>query len=408
MTGLAAITPLGNNAEIFWQGLTSCESGARAISLFEPKDHVTRFAAEVRDFQPEDYMARKDIRRTDRFTQFALAASEMAMNDARLKPESVTPHRIGCIIGSCFGGIGTYEKQFDIYRARGALRVSPFFIPMTLIDMAAGEVAIRLGIKGPNYATVSACASSSHAIGNSYHAIQRGDADAMVCGGAEASICGLIVAGLNSLKALSTRNDDPQGASRPFDKTRDGFVMGEGAGIVVLEHLKTAQERGARILAEVTGVGYSDDAYHITAPDKTGEGFARAMSLAMADAGLEPGAIDYINAHGTSTKHNDRIESLAIEKTFAQHAHKVQISSTKSMTGHLIGAAGGVEFVATVQTLRHALIPPTINYETPDEACRLNYVPNKPIEKKIRAAMTNTFGFGGHNTSLIVQQYDTG
>lgn len=406
ITGLGAVTPIGNSAQDFWQGLKEGRNGVGPITLFDTKDHVTKFAAEVKGFDPTAYIDKKEARRMDRFCQFAVAASKMAIEDARMDIKSLDANRIGCIIGSGIGGFSTFEDQFETYMQKGAQRVSPFFIPMMIIDIAAGHVAIIHGLKGPNYATVSACATGSHAIGDAFILIERGDADAMVCGGAEAGICRMGVAGFNALKALSTRNDDPLRASRPFDKERDGFVMGEGAGVVVLEELNHALKRGATIYGEMAGIGYTDDAFHITAPAEGGEGAARAMTLALKDAELKTEDIGYINAHGTSTEYNDKNESAAIKAVFGEHAYKLLVSSTKSMTGHLLGAAGGVEFIATALAVKEGVIPPTINYEFPDENCDLNYVPNKAVERKIKAAISNTFGFGGHNTCLVVKGYE--
>lgn len=406
ITGLGAVTPIGNSAQDLWQGMKEGRNGVGPITLFDTKDHVTKFAAEVKGFDPAAYIDKKEARRMDRFCQFAVAASKMAIDDAKLDVKSLDANRIGCIIGSGIGGFSTFEEQFETYMQKGPQRVSPFFIPMMIIDIAAGHVAIINGLKGPNYATVSACATGSHAIGDAFILIERGDADAMVCGGAEAGICRMGVAGFNALKALSTRNDDPQKASRPFDKERDGFVMGEGAGVVVLEELSHALKRGATIYGEMAGIGYTDDAYHITAPAEGGEGAARAMTLALKDAGLKTEDIGYINAHGTSTEYNDKNETAAIKAVFGNHAYKLLVSSTKSMTGHLLGAAGGVEFIATALAVKEGVIPPTINYEFPDENCDLNYVPNKAVERKIKAAISNTFGFGGHNTCLAVKAYE--
>lgn len=405
ITGLGAVTPIGNSTDEFWTGLLEGRNGAGPITLFDTKDHVTKFASEVKNFDAAQYMDKKEARRMDRFTQFAVAASRMAIDDAHLDVKALDADRIGCIIGSGIGGFQTFEDQFEVFMQRGPQRVSPFFIPMMIIDIAAGHVAIINGLKGPNYATVSACATGSHAIGDAFLLIERGDADAMVCGGSEAGICRMGVAGFNALKALSTRNDDPLHASRPFDKERDGFVMGEGAGVVVIEELGHALKRGAKIYGEIAGIGYTDDAYHITAPSEGGEGAARAMKAALKDGGLKPEEIGYINAHGTSTEYNDKNETAAIKTVFGDHAYKTLVSSTKSMTGHLLGAAGGIEFIATTLAVQTGKIPPTINYEVPDENCDLNYVPNKMVEQSIEAAISNTFGFGGHNTCLAVKKF---
>lgn len=406
VTGMGAVTPIGNTAESMWEGMITGRNGVDKITLFDASNHETKFAAEVKGFDPANYMDKKEVRRTDRFTQLAIAASRMAIEDAKLDVNVLDANRIGCIIGSGIGGFTTFEQQFETFMQKGPSRVSPYFIPMIIIDIAAGQVAILFGLKGPNYATVSACATGSHAIGDAYMLIQRGDADAMVCGGTEAGVCRMGVAGFNALKALSTRNDDYLHASRPFDKLRDGFVMGEGAGIVVIEELEHARQRGAKIYAELVGIGYTDDAYHITAPAEGGEGAARAMTIALKDAGLQPSDVDYINAHGTSTEYNDKNETAAIKTVFGEHAYKLVVSSTKSMTGHLLGAAGGVEFIASVYAVQRSVIPPTINYEVPDEVCDLNYAPNRAIERPVRVAISNTFGFGGHNTCLVVKRFE--
>ncbi len=406
VTGMGAVTPIGNTVESFWAGILEGRNGVEKITLFDSSKHETKFAAEVKDFDASLYADKKEVRRMDRFCQFAVAASKMAIDDAKLDVPRLDGNRIGCIIGSGIGGFATFEEQFETYLAKGPGRVSPFFVPMMIIDIAAGHVAIQHGLKGPNYATVSACATGSHAIGDALMLIQRGDADAMVCGGTEAPICRMGVAGFNALKALSTRNDDYKTASRPFDNSRNGFVIGEGAGIVVLEELEYAIKRGAKIYGEVVGMGYSDDAYHITAPAEGGEGASRAMQIALKDAGCKPEEVGYINAHGTSTQLNDKNESSAIKTVFGDHAYKLLVSSTKSMTGHLLGAAGGIEFIATTLAVKTGKIPPTINYETPDPACDLNYVPNKAVELEVKIAISNTFGFGGHNTCLAVKRYE--
>lgn len=405
ITGMGAVTPIGNTVEEFWKGLTEGRNGVDLITLFDTKDHVTKFAAEVKGFDPTAYIDRKEARRMDRFCQFAVAASKMAVEDAGISAQTHDPNRVGVIIGSGIGGFISFEETFETYLQKGPQRISPFFIPMLIIDIAAGHVAILHGFKGPNYATVSACATGSHAIGAAFMHVQRGDADAMVCGGSEASICRVGVAGFNVMKALSTRNDDYKHASRPFDKMRDGFVMGEGSGIIILEELETAKQRGAKIYAEIVGIGLTDDAYHITAPAEGGEGAARAMQAALNDAGLKPEAIGYINAHGTSTEYNDKNETAAIKTVFGEHAKNLIVSSTKSMTGHLLGAAGAVECIATALAVQRGMIPPTINYEVPDEACDLNYAPNKAVAKELSCALNNTFGFGGHNTCIAVKKY---
>lgn len=405
ITGMGAVTPIGNTIEEFWTGLKEGRNGVELITLFNTDQHETKFAAEVKNFDVNQYIDRKEARRMDRFCQFAVVAAKQAVEDARLNDSSVDKNRVGCVIGSGIGGFITFEDQYEIYMQKGPGRVSPFFVPMLIIDIVAGHVAIMYGFKGVNYATVSACATGSHAIGNGFIHVQRGDLDAVVCGGAEAGICRMGLAGFNAMKALSTRNDDYKHASRPFDKNRDGFVMGEGAGIVVLEELQHALRRGAPIYGEIIGVGYTDDAYHITAPAEGGEGAARAMQIALNDAGLKPEDIGYINAHGTSTEYNDKNETAAIKTVFGPHAYNLHVSSTKSMTGHLLGAAGAIEFIATVLAVKDNIIPPTINYEIPDPECDLNYTPNKAVEKNIHAAISNTFGFGGHNTCIAVKKY---
>ncbi len=406
ITGLGAITPIGLNVAEYWKGLTEGKNGVDLITLINTEKHETKFAAEVKNFDPAPYIDRKEARRMDRFCQFAVAAAKQAVEDAKLNDPSIDKNRVGCVIGSGIGGFNTFEDQFETLLQKGPGRVSPFFVPMLIIDIIAGHVAITFGFKGLNYATVSACATSSHSIGNAFIHVQRGDIDAAVCGGGEASITRMGVAGFNAMKALSTRNDDYKHASRPFDKNRDGFVMGEGSGILILEELNHALKRGAEIYGEVAGVGYTDDAYHITAPAEGGEGAARAMQLAMNDGGLRPEQIGYINAHGTSTEYNDKNETAAIKTVFGKHAYELVVSSTKSMTGHLLGAAGAIEMIATVLAIRNSVIPPTINYETPDEDCDLNYAPNKAVRKTLDAALCNTFGFGGHNTCIAVKKYN--
>ncbi len=405
VTGMGVITPLGNDLEEFWRNLLAGQSGVDLITKFDATAFDTKFAGEVKDFNVEDFIDRKEARRMDLFTQYALAAAEKAIQHAAIQFDGMDKERVGVIVSSGIGGMDTFEKQSRTLIERGPGRVSPFFIPMLISDIAPGYISIRYGLKGPNFSTVSACASSSHAIGEAFRTIQRGDADVMICGGAEATITPLGVAGFNAMKALSTRNDAPSKASRPFDKNRDGFVMGEGAGIVVLESLEHAVKRGATILAEVAGVGYTADAYHITAPAPGGEGAIRAMRKALDDAGLAPTDIDYINTHGTSTPHGDAAETGAIKSVFGEHAYQLNINSTKSMIGHLLGASGGVEFVVTTLTVMRDLVHPTINYEEPDPECDLNYTPNEPQKRAVRAAISNSFGFGGHNVSIVVKKY---
>ena len=406
ITGMGAVTPIGNSVKEFWDGMMAGKSGADMIKKFDATQYATKFACEVKDFCPaEDVISPKELKRIDLFAQFAIVAAEEAIRDSGLDFEKVNRERAGVIIGSGIGGIMSFEEEHKKYLNGGPRRVSPFFIPQMIIDIASGHVSIKYGLKGPNYASVSACATASHNIGNAFKTIQRGDADLMISGGSEAAICPMGVAGFNAMKAISTRNDDPQKASRPFDKNRDGFVMGEGAGIVVLEELEHAKKRGASIYAEMQGIGFTADAHHITAPSPGGEGAVRAMHLCLADGGLNIEDVQYINAHGTSTPYNDKSESEAIKTLFGEYAYKLNVSSTKSMVGHLLGAAGGVELVASVMAINNGMIPPTINYEEPDPDCDLNYTPNQPVEKKVKAAISNTFGFGGHNAVLSVSEY---
>jgi 3-oxoacyl-[acyl-carrier-protein] synthase II len=406
VTGLGCVSPLGNNVQDTWEALLAGKSGAGPITLFDASNHKTRFACEVKNFEGAALFGGKEARRMDRFTQFAVAATAQAVEQAGLVVDDSNRDRIGVIIGTGIGGIGTLLEQVEILREKGPDRVSPFLVPMMIADNAAGTVAIRLGVRGPNAAFVTACATGSNAVGEAAEMIRRGSADVMLAGGAEASLVNVAMAGLNVMTALSTRNDDPTRASRPFDKDRDGFVMGEGAGMLVLEALEHAQARGAKILAEVTGYGTTDDAYHISAPAENGAGAALCMQLALENAGLKPEEIDYINAHGTSTHLNDLSETAAIKTTFGAQAYKVSISSTKSMTGHLLGASGAVEAMVCVQVLQNNILPPTINYQTPDPACDLDYVPNQARQLQTRHIMSNSFGFGGHNATLIFSRFD--
>jgi 3-oxoacyl-[acyl-carrier-protein] synthase II len=406
ITGLGAVTPLGNSVQEFWDGMLAGKSGAEMITRFDAGQYATKFACEVKNLTPpENVISPKESKRLDLFTQFAIVAAEEAIRDSGLEIDKLNGDRVGVIFGSGIGGIQSFEEEHTKYMEGGPRRVSPFFIPQMIIDIAAGHISIKYGFKGPNYASVSACATASHNIGNAFKTIQRGDADLMVTGGSEAAICPMGVAGFNSMKAISTRNDDPKHASRPFDKNRDGFVMGEGAGIVILEELEHAKKRGARIYAEMRGIGFTADAHHITAPSPGGEGAVRAMRQCLADGGLNLEDVQYINAHGTSTPYNDRSESEAIKTLFGEYAYKLNVSSTKSMVGHLLGAAGGVELIASVLAINNGIIPPTINYEEPDPDCDLNYTPNQPVERKVKAAISNTFGFGGHNAVLSVSEY---
>lgn len=406
ITGLGCVTPLGLNVQETWDALIAGKSGAAPITLFDASDHKTRFAAEVKGFDPSRWMNHRDARRADRYTQFAMAAALQAVDDAGLKVEDGNRDKIGVLIGSGIAGIGTLLSQAALMHERGASRVSPFMVPMMLADTAPGMVAIRLGVRGPNMAVVTACATGSNALGEAAEMIRRGSADVMIAGGSEAALVKIAMAGMNAMGALSTRNEEPERASRPFDKNRDGFLMGEGAAILVLESLEHAKARGARILAELSGYGATDDAYHISAPSPGGEGAALCMEKALEDAGLAPEEIDYINAHGTSTKLNDASETAAIKKVFGAHAYEMPVSSTKSMTGHLLGASGALEALICTKILNENLLPPTINYETPDPECDLDYVPNEARAASPRHVMSNSFGFGGHNATLIFSRFE--
>jgi len=406
ITGVGVISPVGNDAQTFWASLLAGKSGIGPVTHFDASEFPTRIAGEVKDFDPSAFMEKKDVKRTDRFVQFAIAATKMALEDARLKIEEQDPERIGVYIGSGIGGLATWEDQHRVLLEKGPRRVSPFLIPMMIANMAAGQVSIHFGLKGPNSAPITACATGTHAIGDAFKIIQRGEADVMVAGGTEATIRPLAFAGFCAAKAMSTRNDEPEKASRPFDKDRDGFVMGEGAGVLILEELEHAKRRGAPIIAEVIGYGMSADAFHLTQPDPDGDGAKRAMLAAIRDAGIRPEEVDYINAHGTSTELNDKVETQAIKAAFGEHAYKLAISSTKSMTGHMLGAAGAVEAIATALALRDQILPPTINYETPDPACDLDYVPNEARRVPVRVALSNSFGFGGHNATIALKRYE--
>ena len=408
VTGMGMVTPVGNDLQSTWEALKAGRSGGGPITQFDTTDFDVRFAAEVRNFEVDNYLDRKEAKRMDRFAQLAMAASQEAVTQAGLadRPANVDFDRVGVVIGSGIGGIATFEEQTRVMLERGPKRISPFFVPMFIPDIAAGHVSMRYGMRGPNYCTVSACASSAHALGDALRIIQRGEADVMVTGGAEATVTPLTIAGFANMKALSSRNDSPETASRPFDATRDGFVLGEGSGIVVLEELEHARARGAEIFGELTGFGQSADAHHLTAPAPEGAGAQLAIRAALKDAGLETTDIDYINAHGTSTPMNDLNETLAVKAVFGDHAYNLVMGSTKSMTGHLLGAAGGVEAVICTLVCREGVIPPTINFSTPDPACDLNYAHNGLIEREVRVAATNSFGFGGHNVCLTVQRWD--
>jgi 3-oxoacyl-[acyl-carrier-protein] synthase II len=401
ITGLGALTPIGNTADEFWSSLIQGRSGIGPITRFDTTEFPTRIAGEVRNFDPLNFVDKKEARRLDPYLQYAVAASVLAVRDAALDTAKVDATRFGVLIGSGIGGITTLLENHKVLLERGPDRVSPFFIPMLIINMASGLVSMRFGAKGPNSSVVTACATGNHAIGDAFKIIQRGDADVMIAGGAEAIIMPLTIAGFCAVKAMTTRNDEPEKASRPFDAERDGFVCSEGAGIVVLESREHALRRDARIYAEVRGYGMSGDAHHMTAPDPDGDGAARAMAAALRDAAVSPGDVGYINAHGTSTPYNDKFETMAIKRVFGDHAQRLAVSSTKSMTGHLLGAAGGIEAIATTLALHHGVLPPTINYEHPDPECDLDYVPNQARKQDIEVAASNAFGFGGTNATLI-------
>lgn len=404
VTGLGCVTPIGTGKDAFWNNLIAGKSGVGRITHFDPTNFSCRIAAEVKDFDPSLYMDKKDARRIVRFIQFAIAAAKIALEDSKLQINPGNADRAGTLIGSGIGGIGFLEEQARVIMEKGPDKCSPFMVPWMITNMAAGQVSIFLGLKGPNSCTVTACATGTNSIGDASRIIERGDADIMVAGGAEASITPLGIAGFAAARALSTRNDDPEHASRPFDNERDGFVMGEGAGIVVLESLEHAVNRGAHIYAEVAGYGMSGDAHHITAPAPGGEGAVRAMALAIKDAGLKPEDIDHINAHGTSTDLNDKYETMAIKTLFGSHAKKLAVSSNKSMVGHMLGAAGAVEFISTVLAVKNDIVPPTMNLENPDPECDLDYVPGKARKMLVRAAISNSFGFGGHNAVIAAKK----
>jgi 3-oxoacyl-[acyl-carrier-protein] synthase II len=411
VTGLGVVSPIGNSVEAFWKSLLEGRSGVRRLACFDPTHFTSKIAAEVKDFDPSAYLSAKEMKRMDRFVQFAVVAAKQAMADARVDMSKEDPNRIGVIVGSGIGGLHTVEAEHRQYLSlgpeKGPDRMSPFLIPMLIVNMATGQISITMGLKGPNSAVATACATGNHAIGDALRMIQRGDADMMVSGGSEAAITHMGFGGFCALKALSTAyNDCPEKACRPFDKNRDGFIMGEGSGVVVLEELEHALKRNARIYCEMVGYGCSGDAYHMTAPDPEGDGGVRCMAASIKDAGLKPEDIDYINAHGTSTLYNDRIETLAIKKVFGTHAKKLAISSTKSVMGHMLGAAGGAEMIVTALTIKEGIVPPTINYETPDPECDLDYVPNKPRSAKVKVAMSNALGFGGHNATIVARKFD--
>ncbi|MEW9501608.1 beta-ketoacyl-ACP synthase II [Jeotgalibacillus marinus] len=405
VTGLGMVSPLGNDVETTWSNIIAGKSGIGELTRLNKDDFPASAVAELKDFNIEEYMEKKEARKMDRFTQYAVVSSQMAVKDANLEINDSNADRIGVWIGSGIGGMETFEKQFEIFSKRGYRRVSPFFVPMMIPDMAAGQVSIAIGAKGMNSCTVTACASGTNSIGDAFKVIQRGDADAMVTGGAEAPISQMAMAGFIANTAL-TLNQDVTKASRPFDQDRDGFVMGEGAGILVLEELEHAKERNAPIYAEIVGYGSTGDAHHITAPAPGGEGGVRAMIQSLEDAGINPNEVGYINAHGTSTPYNDKYETMAIKEVFADHAKKLAVSSTKSMTGHLLGAAGGVEAIFTVLALKEKILPPTINLDTPDPECDLDYVPHEARKKEVKVAMSNSLGFGGHNATIVFKTYE--
>jgi 3-oxoacyl-[acyl-carrier-protein] synthase II len=405
VTGVGLLTPLGIGADVSWEGIRAGKSGIARITQFDPTAFSCQIAGEVKGFNPADYIEKKEIKKMGRFIQFAIAAADFALKHSGLKVTAENEERVGVYIGSGIGGFEVIEREHQTLLEHGPRRISPFFIPATIINLASGQVSIRSGAKGPNSATATACTTSAHSIGDSYRMIERGDADAMICGGTEAAVTPMGIGGFAAMRALSTRNAEPERASRPWDKDRDGFVVGEGAGILILEELEFARQRGARVLAEVVGYGMSGDAFHVTAPPDTGDGAFRVMRNALRDAGIQPEQVQYINAHGTSTEVGDRAETAAIKRAFGDHAYKLAVSSTKSMTGHLLGGAGGIEAGITVLAILGQIAPPTINYETPDPQCDLDYVPNQARPMKIEYALSNSFGFGGTNGCLIFKRY---
>ena len=406
MTGVGLVSPVGIGTEETWKSLLAGRSGAGPITLFDASQHSSRFACEVKGFDPLNWVEKKEVKKMDRFIQFAVAAADFALADSGLKIDAGNNEMVGVYVGSGIGGFATIEREHTILMERGPSRISPFFIPAAIVNLASGWISIRSGAKGPNSATCTACTTSAHAIGDSFRLIQRGDADAMIAGGSEAAITPLGTGGFCSMRALSQRNDDPQTASRPFDKDRDGFVIGEGSGVVILEELEMARRRGAHIYCELVGYGMSSDAYHISAPCEDGDGAYRVMNKAIKDARIEPSAIGYINVHGTSTPQGDRVEVIAIKRVFGDHARQMPISSTKSMTGHLLGAAGGLEAGITALALRDQILPPTINYRTPDPECDLDIIPNEARRVKLEYALSNSFGFGGTNGALVFKRYE--
>ncbi len=402
---MGAVTPLGIGVEATWQGMLAGKSGIGPITQFDAADFSTKIAAEIKDFDPGAYIEAKEIKKMDRFIHLGVAAAKMAFTQSGLVITEENATRVGVMVGAGMGGLPAIEKYHQVLMERGPRKISPFFIPMLIVNLASGQISIMLGAKGPNSAVVTACATGTHNIGDAAKIIERGDADVMIAGGTESVITPLGIGGFNAMKALSTRNDEPQRASRPFDMERDGFIMGEGAGVLVLEELSSAKKRGAEILAEVAGYGLTGDAYHLTAPAPNGDGAARCIKMALKDAGMNPDQIDYVNAHGTSTKFNDEFETMAIKSVLGGHAYKIPVSSTKSMTGHLLGAAGGVEAVVSVLTIRDGKVPPTINYENPDPECDLDYVPNAARDARVDVVLSNSFGFGGTNGCLLFKRF---
>ncbi|MDD5495642.1 MAG: beta-ketoacyl-ACP synthase II [Candidatus Omnitrophica bacterium] len=409
VTGLGVVSPIGNNVEVFWKSVLEGKSGVKRLARFDPAHFTSKIAAEVKDFNSSMFLSAKEIKRMDRFTQFAVVAAKEALANSKLDLDKEDRDRIGVFVGSGIGGLHIIEAEHTQYLKlgpeKGPGRISPFLIPMLIVNMASGQISIMFGVKGPNSAVATACATGNHAIGDAFRIIQRDEADIMFSGGAEAAITPMGFGGFCALKALSTRNDEPEKASRPFDKNRDGFVIGEGSGIVILEEMEHAMKRNAPIYCELIGYGMSGDAYHMTAPDPKGDGGARCMRASLKDAGVKLEEVNYINAHGTSTIYNDKIETLAIKNVFGPHAKKLAISSTKSVMGHLLGAAGGVEMVVCALSIKNGIVPPTINYETPDPDCDLDYVPNKPRGAKVNIAMSNALGFGGHNATLVTRKF---
>ncbi len=406
VTGMGALTPIGLTVDAYWDGLMRGVSGAAPITYFDASEYDTQFACELKGYNPTDYLDRKSARRLDPFSQYALSAAQVAVKDAGILDADVNRDEIGVNMGAGIGGIQIFQNQTEVYLTQGVRRLSPFFIPMLIPDIAGGQIAMAYKFRGPNYSAVSACATGNNNLGDAFMLIRQGYATAMLCGGTEASVCQLGIGGFNAMRALSRRNDDPATASRPFDATREGFVLGEGAGALFVEELEHAKARGARIYAEVAGIGFSADAHHITAPDPEGRGAALAMRMMLRDAGLEPEEVDYLNMHGTSTPLGDIAETKAIKEVFEDHAYHMNLSSTKSMTGHLLGAAGAIEAIATILAIVHDRIPPTINFTTPDPECDLNYTFNAPQDRTVRVAASNAFGFGGHNTTVAFKKYE--